>query len=132
MKKYPGIKIVNRQNGKQERDTALSVTENMLQAAPDLAGIFSVNDTGALGALAAIQANGAEVKLVSVDGQPEAVKEIEKAGSPFIATSAQFPRDMVRLGLGVAMAKHWGSQVPAAVPLDVKLITKENASGFSW
>ena len=132
MKKYPGIKIVNRQNGKQERDTALSVTENMMQAAPDLAGIFSVNDTGALGALAAIQANGADVKLVSVDGQPEAVKEIEKAGSPFIATSAQFPRDMVRLGLGVAMAKHWGSQVPAAVPLDVKLITKENASGFSW
>lgn len=50
MKKYPDIKIVTKQNGKQERDTALTVTENMLQSAPDLAGIFSVNDVGALGA----------------------------------------------------------------------------------
>lgn len=48
MKKYPDIKIVTKQNGKQERDTALTVTENMLQSAPDLAGIFSVNDVGAL------------------------------------------------------------------------------------
>ena len=76
MKKYPDIKIVTKQNGKQERDTALTVTENMLQSAPDLAGIFSVNDVGALGALAAIESNGAKVKLVSVDGQPEAIKEI--------------------------------------------------------
>ena len=75
MKKYPDIKIVTKQNGKQERDTALTVTENMLQSAPDLAGIFSVNDVGALGALAAIESNGAKVKLVSVDGQPEAIKD---------------------------------------------------------
>ncbi|WP_412126348.1 hypothetical protein [Yersinia pestis] len=47
--------MVTKQNGKQKRDTALTVTENMLQSVPDLAGIFSVNDVGALGALAAIE-----------------------------------------------------------------------------
>lgn len=132
MKTFPAIQVVNKQNGRQERDTAMTVTENMLQAAPDLVGLFSVNDTGALGALAAIQSSGAKVKLVSVDGQPEAITEIQKPGSAFIATSAQFPRDMVRLGLGIALAKYWGSQVPKTMPLDIKLITKDNAKGFGW
>lgn len=132
MKAFPDITIVTKQNGKQERDTALTVTENMLQANPDLVGIFSVNDVGALGALAAIQANGADVKLVSVDGHPEAIKEILKDKSAFIATSAQFPRDQVRIGLGIALAKHWGANVPAEIPVDVKLITQSNAKGFSW
>ena len=42
--KVPGIKLVDTQNGKQERATALSVTENMIQAHPNLKGVFSVND----------------------------------------------------------------------------------------
>lgn len=132
IKKYPDIKIVTKQNGKQKRDTALTVTENMLQSVPDLAGIFSVNDVGALGALAAIESNGAKVKLVSVDGQPEAIKEILKPNSPFIATSAQFPRDQIRIALGIALARYWGANVPAAIPVEVKLIDSSNAQGFSW
>lgn len=132
MKKYPDIKIVTKQNGKQERDTALTVTENMLQSVPDLAGIFSVNDIGALGALAAIESNGAQVKLVSVDGQPEAIKEILKPNSPFIATSAQFPRDQMRIALGIALARYWGANIPKTIPVKVKLIDRNNATGFSW
>ncbi len=130
--KYPNIEIVNIQNGKQARDVALSVTENMLQAAPDLKGIFSVNDEGSLGSLAAIEASGREIKLTSVDGAPEAVKAIAKGG-PFIATSAQFPRDMIRIGLGMALAQYWGARVvPATVPLNVKLVDKNTAATFSW
>ncbi|CNH96763.1 substrate-binding domain-containing protein [Yersinia pseudotuberculosis] len=132
IKKYPDIKIVTKQNGKQKRDTALTVTENMLQSVPDLAGIFSVNDVGALGALAAIESNGAKVKLVSVDGQPEAIKEILKPNSPFIATSAQFPRDQIRIALGIALARYWGANIPATIPVEVKLIDSSNAQGFSW
>ncbi|WP_431224985.1 substrate-binding domain-containing protein [Serratia sp. L9] len=132
MKAFPGISIVSKQNGKQERDTALTVTENMLQANPDLVGLFSVNDVGALGALAAIDANGADVKLVSVDGHPEAIKEIMKDKSHFIATSAQFPRDQVRIALGIALAKYWGATIPSEIPVEIKLITQTNAKGFSW
>ncbi len=132
MKEYPNIKIVGKQNGKQERDMAMNVTENMLQANPGLDGLFSVNDTGALGALTAIEASGQDVKLVSVDGHPEAIKAMMKPGSKFIATSAQYPRDQVRLGLAVAMAKLWGANVPAVVPVDVTLIDKDKAAGFSW
>ncbi len=129
--KYPGIKLVDTQNGRQERSTALSVTENMIQSHPDLKGIFSVNDGGALGALAAITGSGKEIALVSVDGLAEVVDAVVKGG-PFKATVAQFPRDQVRIALGIALAKHWGANVPREIPIDVKLLTPENAKGFAW
>ncbi|MCY1501463.1 Ribose import binding protein RbsB [compost metagenome] len=130
--KYPGIKVVSTQNGKQERATALTVTENILQANKSLKGVFSVNDGGSMGALAAIEASGKDVKLTSVDGAPEAIKAMQKAGSKFIATTAQYPRDQIRLAIGIALAKKWGANVPAAVPVDVKLIDAEGAKTFSW
>ncbi|RSZ42435.1 MULTISPECIES: ABC transporter substrate-binding protein [unclassified Variovorax] len=130
--KYPGIKVVSTQNGKQERATALTVTENILQANKDLKGVFSVNDGGSMGALAAIEASGKDVKLTSVDGAPEAIKAMQKPGSKFIATTAQYPRDQIRLAIGIALAKKWGANVPLAVPVDVKLIDAEGAKTFTW
>lgn len=132
LKKFPGIKIVTTQNGKQERDQALAVTENMIQANPGLKGIFSVNDGGAMGSLAAIEASGKDIKLTSVDGAPEAIKAMQKAGSKFIATSAQYPRDQIRIAIGMALAKKWGANVPAHVPVEVKLIDAEGAKTFTW
>lgn len=130
---YEGIEIVDKQNGRQERTHAMTVTENLIQANPELDGLFSVNDIGALGALVAINSSGKDIKMVSVDGHPEAVAEIQKADSPFIATSAQYPRDMVRVGLGLALAKHWGaSTAPAEIPINVELIDRDNAADFSW
>ncbi|WP_260288611.1 ABC transporter substrate-binding protein [Peribacillus aracenensis] len=128
----PGIEIVNTQNGKQDRAEAMKVTENMLQANPDLKALFSVNDEGALGSLGAIEASGKDVSIYSVDGHPEAIEAIVKGGV-FKATTAQFPRDQVRIALGMALAKLWGAEVvPTEVPIDVELQTKENAKDFSW
>jgi ribose transport system substrate-binding protein len=132
LKKFPGIKIVTTQNGKQERDQALAVTENMIQANAGLKGIFSVNDGGAMGSLAAIEASGKDIKLTSVDGAPEAIKAMQKPNSKFIATSAQYPRDQIRIAIGMALAKKWGANVPVHVPVEVKLIDKEGAKTFTW
>ena len=134
LSKFPNIKIVDTQNGKQERDVALSVTENMIQAHPDLKGIFSVNDGGSMGVLSAINSSGKDIKLTSVDGAPEAVAAIAKPGSKFIETSAQFPADMVRIGLGLALADYWGAgnTVPKLVPIDVKQVDAEAAKTFHW
>ena len=68
LKDYPKIKIVTVQNGQQDRAIAMNVTENILQSAPNLKGMFSVNDEGSLGALSAIQSSGRDIKLTSVDG----------------------------------------------------------------
>lgn len=132
LEEYEGISLVTTQNGRQDRSVALGVVENMIQAHPNLAGIFSVNDGGAMGALAAIQGSGRDIKLTSVDGAPEAVQAIADGG-PFIETTAQFPRDQVRVGLALALAQKWGARVvPAEVPIDVMVVDSENAADFSW
>ena len=132
MGRYPGIKIVDVQNGRQERATALGVTENMIQARPNLRGVFSVNDGGSMGALAAIEASGKDIKLTSVDGAPEAIEAMLKPNSRFIATAAQYPRDQIRLALAIAMARKWGANVPAQIPVDVKLVDAAGAKTFRW
>ena len=63
-----------------------------------------------MGALSAIESSGKNIALVSVDGLGEAVDAIVKGG-PFKATSAQYPRDQVRIALGIALAKYWGGNV---------------------
>ncbi|WP_068112759.1 ABC transporter substrate-binding protein [Tropicimonas marinistellae] len=132
LEEFPGIALVDTQNGRQDRSVALGVVENMIQAHPNLEGIFSVNDGGAMGALAAIQGSGRDIKLTSVDGAPEAVDAIAK-GTPFIETTAQFPRDQVRVGLGMALAQLWGARVvPSEVPIDVMVVDAKNAEGFGW
>jgi len=129
---FDGVTLVDTQNGRQDRSVALGVVENMIQSHQDLKGIFSVNDGGAMGALAAIQGSGRDIKLTSVDGAPEAVAAIAEGG-PFIETTAQFPRDQVRVGLAMALAQKWGARVvPAEVPIDVSVIDAENAADFSW
>ncbi len=129
---YDEITLVDTQNGRQDRSVALGVVENMIQSHQNLAGIFSVNDGGAMGALAAIQGSGRDIKLTSVDGAPEAVAAIA-AGGPFIETTAQFPRDQVRVGLAMALAQKWGARVvPSEVPIDVRVVDAKNAADFSW
>ena len=129
--KHPGIKVVANQNGQQERDIAMTVTENMMQANPNLKAIFSVNDGGALGTLAAIESAQKDIGLYSVDGHPEAIEAILN-GTIFKCTVAQYPRDQVRIGMGIALAKYWGANVPEVMPVEVTKLTKDNAEGFSW
>ncbi len=49
--KYPEIKIVADVDGGGERDKSLKATSDVLQAHPDLDGIFGINDDSALGSL---------------------------------------------------------------------------------
>ncbi|WP_423822549.1 ABC transporter substrate-binding protein [Salinisphaera sp. SPP-AMP-43] len=129
---FSEIKVVDKQNGHQERNTAMNVTENMLQAHPELDGLFSVNDGGTLGALVALNSSDNHVKLVSIDGNPEAIKAMQQPDSPLIADVAQHPATMVRKALDLALKKYHGEDSPDEIPVDVTLITPKEAGQFHW
>jgi ribose transport system substrate-binding protein len=103
-KNYPDIKIVGQQASKNDRASGLAVTTDMLTAHPDVTGIFGMNDPSALGAVLAVeQANAQDHIIVTgVDGSPEAVKELERSGSPFIGSATQNPAEMVRQSVKIA------------------------------
>lgn len=94
--KYPNIKVVGKQSGKNDVATGQSITTDLLTANSDLQGIFGINDPTARGAVLALkQANRTGIWVTGVDGSPEAVTEMKKSGSPLWATPAQHPADMV-------------------------------------
>lgn len=124
MKSYPDIQIVQKLPGEGQRDKAMRVCQDLLQANPDVNGIFGINDDSALGALAAVEAAGLQDKIaiVGVDGTPEARKTI-LSGKALKADAAQFPDRIGKKTIEV-MADYLlrGKTPPALVPVDVELL----------
>jgi ribose transport system substrate-binding protein len=86
IKACPGMQVVVSQDGDFTRDKGRQVTETLLQSHPEANAIYAHNDEMALGAIAALKsagkAPGKDVKLVSIDGEKDAVKAIQ-AGELF-------------------------------------------------
>lgn len=95
------IEIVAELPGDGQKDKGFRVAEDALQAHPDLAGIFAINDPSALGARAALEKAGKadQVKLIGFDGQPEG-KQAIKDGRIY-ADPIQYPD---RIGRETALA----------------------------
>lgn len=77
--KYPDIEIVFEQPDDDSLEKAVSLTENALQANPDLKGIFGSNASNPIGAARAVQNAGkaGEVIVVGMDDLPETLQFIE-------------------------------------------------------
>lgn len=77
--KYPDIKIVFEQPDDDDLEKAVSLTENALQANPNLKGIFGANASNPIGAARAVQNAGkaGEVVIVGMDDLPETLQFIK-------------------------------------------------------
>jgi ribose transport system substrate-binding protein len=85
-----GVEVAAEQAGNWSNDTAMQVTENMLQGNKDVNGIFSASDVMLDGILQALEQNGKSgLKIISVDGSKKGVQMIEN--NQITGTMAQFP-----------------------------------------
>jgi ribose transport system substrate-binding protein len=76
-KLYPDIEIVAVQYGMADRARAMAVTENILTAHPDLAGLFADNESSSAGAVQALKSRGAErVKMVAFDASEQLLADL--------------------------------------------------------
>ncbi len=86
IKACPDMKVVVSQDGDFNRDKGRQVTETLLQSNPNATAVYAHNDEMAIGAIAALKAAGKapgkDVKLVSIDGEKDALKAIQ-AGELF-------------------------------------------------
>ncbi len=121
---HPGVRIVADVNGQGVRDKSLEVASDVLQAHPDLDGIFGINDDSALGALDAVrQFNRPRVRIVGYDATPPAADAILK-GTALVADVVQHPRE-----IGVATIRQIGEyfagvRPPKVVPVAVSIADK--------
>ena len=123
--KYPEIKLLTKQTANFNRVEAMNVTENLLQAYPQVDAIFAQNDEMALGAFRAIEASGkkGQIILVGYDADPEA-KDAVKAGE-MDATIEGSPYKLGRLVIKAAVDYLNGVELPPQLLADLDLATQD-------
>ena len=124
LKKYPNIKVVAEQNGKNNRSDSNTVFENVLSAHQKgtIDAVFGANDPIAIGSyLAAKNDNRSDMFFAGVDGSSDAVNLIKENGT-FAYTSAQHPSKQVEKAIELAQQVINGKKVdnkkPYLVPVD--------------
>ncbi len=108
---------------------AKSKMEAVLQAQPDIVGVFATFDGVGVAAAQAIREAGLQdqIVVVGIDGDPQAYEEMRKPDSPFKATVAQDPDTMARIAVRIVFKLLNGEEVPRRhVYISAKLVTIEN------
>ena len=119
------LEVVARQTANFARAEGMSVMENMLQANPNIQAVFAANDEMALGAMEAISGAGKNVMVVGFDATDDAIESI-KAGQ-MAGTIAQQPDLIGSTAVEYAIKLIAGEKIPSSIPVEVTLITKDNA-----
>ena len=120
------------QTANWERARAYTVAENLLQAHPQLVGIFAANDEMALGALEAVAAAGRldSMRIIGFDAVPDAITNIRSGR--LLGSVAQFPGEMGRLGVRYAVELlREGTHPPPDVLTRVEMIDRDNVAVFA-
>lgn len=127
---YPGIVEVASQPADWDREKGYTVTQNVLQANPDLNAIFGRNDLAALGASEAVQEAGKadDIVIISFDGIADALNAIK--GGTLDATVVQDPALMGATAVQTAITLQEGGSVPEIQDLEVRVADESNIDEF--
>jgi ribose transport system substrate-binding protein len=119
LKKYPNVKYLGTQYCNDDQTKATNLTSALLNAHPNMKGVFAMNVVSGNGVTAAVRAAGksGKVKLVEFDAGPPQVQAL-KAGT-IDALIAQYPYGIGQLGVQLAykyvtgqragIKKHYGT-----------------------
>jgi ABC-type sugar transport system substrate-binding protein len=100
---YPNANIVQESDGSNP-DDAMTATESILQAHPNVKMILCVNDSGALGAYEAVMSAGKgtdDFFIAGVDGEISALQKVAEGGIYRCSVATQFMIE--ELGYGILM-----------------------------
>lgn len=114
------LNIVASQTANFNRAEGLTVMENILQANPDIKGIFAHNDEMALGALEAVESLGKDIVIIGFDATDDAIYAVKNGTMK--ATVAQQPELMGAIAIETALKIINGETVEKTIPVEITLI----------
>jgi len=129
----PGVELVAQQWSQQwSPDEGFQITQNMLQANPEITIIFGQADGLAMGAAKAVEVAGMadDIVIGGYDGDGAALESLVACDTPFIVTATQSTQAMGVLAVNAAIAVANGASVPARQIPNAVLTTCENAAQF--
>jgi ABC-type sugar transport system substrate-binding protein len=128
---YKDFKMVAQQSADFDRNKAMEVMESILQAHPDIDGVFCGNDGMAMGAYQALVSAGKadKVKVFGFDGAEDVITSIGE--NKVAATGMQFPKVMAETAAQYADEYIKGRRdFPQKVPVAVELVTAKNIKDY--
>ncbi|HEX3927795.1 MAG TPA: substrate-binding domain-containing protein [Gemmatimonadales bacterium] len=131
MKSYPGITVVASLNGEGKRDRSLKAADDMLQAHPNLRGIFAINDESALGALSSAQSRHRDsLVIIGYDASPEAQKAI--AGHTQLRADVAQQPDVIGEKTIAAIAANFEGKPPVSrVAVPVRIVDADSVRAMA-
>ncbi|HOD50172.1 MAG TPA: ABC transporter substrate-binding protein [Candidatus Hydrogenedentes bacterium] len=123
---FPEIKLVSTLYSESDAAKGMNVTQDMITANPNLAGIFAANEGGAIGAAQAIRADGkvGAIKLVAFDASDEEIAALKEG--VIQALVVQNPYKMGYEGVKAAVDHLEGRPVEKRIDTGVTVVTMEN------
>ncbi|MEY8339144.1 sugar ABC transporter substrate-binding protein [Lachnospiraceae bacterium 62-35] len=115
---YPDMEVAASQSGDMNRAKAMEVMQNLLQAHPDVQGVFAINDEMALGCVEAIAAAGKSDQIIvgGCDGNADARTAIREG-------KLAFSCDLVPYDQGY-QAIAAAAKIVDKEPLEERIVTK--------
>lgn len=125
------FEIADRLESAGQLEIAMPLMIEELKKGTEFDVIFSINDVGALGAMAALKDYGRldGISVLGVDGAPEA-KSMIKEGI-MLATAAQYPTEIGQNAVDQLYNMIEGRDVEKKIKVSVNLINIENIDEFS-
>ena len=123
----PTIEIIAELEAGGAKDGGAKSMEDVLQAHPDVVGVFAINDPSALGARAALEKAGkaGQVTIIGFDGQLEGRQAIRDGA--IHADPVQFPDRMGVQVVGAIVNHSKGLPVPPEILIPTSLYRKADA-----
>jgi len=124
MATYPDITVIARKAANFTRSDGKAVFAHILADYPKIDGVFAHNDDMILGAIKAAKEadRSKDIMFVGFDAIEEAIDALESGD--LLATVAQRPAEMGRIGVEAAFKHLQAEAVPKSIPVDLALITK--------
>jgi ABC-type sugar transport system substrate-binding protein len=125
IKNNPRIKIVADQAGEVAEESA-NVTENMLQAHPEIDVIWASNEGGTVGAFVGVKSSGRKVKVLGTDMSIQLSRALLAPEGIIQAISTQQPYMIGYKSLEVAVKKLKGEKLEKQIIVPLKMYTRDN------
>ena len=125
------FEIVGRLDYAGQLEIAMPLMIDELKKGTDFDVVFSINDVGALGVMAALKDYGKldGISVLGVDGAPEAKSMIRE--KIMLATSAQYPSEIGQNAVDQLYNMIEGRPAEKRIKVSVNLISEENINEFS-
>lgn len=127
---YEGIEIVASQTANWNRAEAMQVTQNLLQAHPDVDAIFASNDEMAMGAVEAVDQAGLTGKIIiaGLDANRDALEAIKEGKMTITCDKMGFDQGYVGVETAVKVLNN--EPVNDRIVIDTMIVDESNVDEF--